>query len=734
MDKLLPPLNLDELRRLKWLLGGALALISLGTVVFLEIEALGLVGVAASLILAVMLWPVLPSRVPALVWRGAVPVIILSLIADLYFSPDTLPALIRLAILLVLYRSVSYRRKREDLQLILLALFLVVVAGVLTVALEFAFLLLLFTGCALGFLFVVTLIDLTENTRQALTFEEMSRCPAWALGSWRPYVNRLRQVADWRGVGFASGLFFCVVIFSTLLFIIIPRFEITAGFFLDQYITKQSRTGFTDVLKFGEVGALIQDDRVALRVDVADPAMEGLAPYWRLVALDEYTPDGFRVSAGLKQELLRSQTVTQQITDPQLGSIRGTALGSWTFYLEPGVSRFLPIPGRYRQLRLREPMPLQASRRHRLVALRTEAMTMTAFQLEAVELTDTIPDPRFAQRLRSAQESRTTPSAQDRAEAETNLRGPQGPVNAAILSRINTEIIAGAVLTPAEYAHRAIAWLQAHHAYALSVKLPPGDGQDAIVRWLASNEPGFCEYFAASFVLLARAADYPARVVAGFHGGIWNGVENYFMVRNSDAHAWAEIYDGTGLWLRMEPTPGLRRPSSTIAQAGSSLAPNRSWRARLDSVRVLWYRRIVNFDSRAQVAMVEQVKSFTTELGSAWLGQLAKYPQRLKTWWTQPWNLARIRELLLGTLVPMVLVGLLLRWGRWGWLRSRWGPADYDPVRRTAGRWLTQLAEGPDDDVMADLRRLRYGPRETWPEAKGVFQRAKIARRRGRPR
>ena len=164
------------------------------------------------------------------------------------------------------------------------------------------------------------------------------------------------------------------------------------------------------------------------------------------------------------------------------------------------------------------------------------------------------------------------------------------------------------------------------------------------------------------------------------------------------------------------------------------MAPDRSWRARLDSVRVLWYRRIVNFDSRAQVAMVKQVKSFTTELGSAWLGQLAKYPQRLKTWWTQPWNLARIRELLLGILVPMVLVGLLLRWGRWGWLRSRWGPADYDPVRRTAGRWLTQLAEGPDDDVMADLRRLRYGPRETWPEAKGVFQRAKIARRRGRPR
>ena len=60
-------LSHDELRRLKWLLGGAMSLVALWTVFFLDVEALGLVGVAGGLIVAVLAWPQLPARVPALV-------------------------------------------------------------------------------------------------------------------------------------------------------------------------------------------------------------------------------------------------------------------------------------------------------------------------------------------------------------------------------------------------------------------------------------------------------------------------------------------------------------------------------------------------------------------------------------------------------------------------------------------------------------------------------------------
>ena len=453
-----PQLSLDELRRLKWLLGGALALVSLWTVFFLDVEALSLVAIAGTVILAALVWPQLPSRVPPLVWRLGVPAIIAVMVADFYTSPDTLPVLIRLAILLVLYRAVSYRRKREDLQLIVLGLFLIVVAGVLTVSLGFAFLLLGFTACALSFLFVITLIDMTERTAVALTYEEMSQCPVWARGGWRKPLGRMRQVADWRLLGFAGGLFVLVIGFSALLFVIIPRFELATGFFLDKYITRKSRTGFTDTVRFGDVSELIRDESVAMRVDLTDSTGLRESPYWRLVVLDEYTPDGFKVSAGLKGELLHNQVMTQRVRDRGLGRITNPVGGVWTFYIEPGVSRFLPLPGSYGMLRLRDFMPLQTSPGHRLAALRTESMTMTAFQLEDVELTPVVSDVRYAARLKEARENPRQKAEPTRPDPLVPLRGPQGPSNRAVLDRVVGEITGGAALPAEEFARRATAW------------------------------------------------------------------------------------------------------------------------------------------------------------------------------------------------------------------------------------------------------------------------------------
>ncbi|MES1168262.1 MAG: transglutaminaseTgpA domain-containing protein, partial [Oleiharenicola lentus] len=271
--------------------------------------ALSLVGIASAVVLVAVLWPQLPGRLPPLLWKLAVPGIIVAMAADFHFSADTLPVLIRLAILLVLYRAVAYRRKREDLQLLVLGLFLIVVAGVLTVSLGFAFLLLAFTACALGFLFVINLADATE-TGAARTPEAAT---AWTRLDGRKFFGRLWAVADWRFLAFAAALFTAVVLMSGLLFMIIPRFEVASGFFLERYITRRSRSGFTDTVRFGDVTDLARDGSMAMRVDLTDAREIHEEPYWRLVVLDEYTPEGFKVSAGLKAELLRAQRTVQQV-------------------------------------------------------------------------------------------------------------------------------------------------------------------------------------------------------------------------------------------------------------------------------------------------------------------------------------------------------------------------------------------------------------------------------------
>lgn len=739
-----PQLSLDELRRLKWLLGGALALVSLWTVFFLDIEALGLVALASAAIGAVLVWPQLPARVPALVWRLAVPAIVVAAGVDLYLSADTLPVLIRLAVLLVLYRTVAYRRKREDLQLIVLGLFLIVVAGVLTVSLGFALLLLVFTACALGFLFVVTLIDLVDTGPKVMRPEEMREVPAWARGGWGAAAARFRQVADWRLLGFASVLFAGVVGVSALLFLLIPRFEIGSGFFLDKYITRQSRTGFTDTVRFGGVADLVRDESVAMRVDLTDAASLPRAPYFRLVVLDEYTPEGFRLSAPMKADLLRAQRITQVLRER--GLAREAVGGQWTFYVEPGVSRFLPLPGSFTLLRLRDPAPVQTHVGARLVGLRSEPLAMTAFQLDGVELAATVRDAAMARVVQESRAGRLRPDDPARHLLFT-IQPPAGADNAATLRRVLQEITGGESLDAATFAERATAWLHRRHAYALSASIPRGP-QDDIVKWLDSNEPGFCEFFAGAFAVLSRAAGHPARVVAGFRGGTLNAFENYIMVRNSDAHAWVEIFDGEENWVRVDPTLGSAATETDAGSLAAEGARDGSWDARLDSLRVLWYRRVVNFDARQQVEMVDAVKGFTTRAGEALRARLEAWTQRLKDWLAGPWDLRRFGRA--AGAAALLGVALVLGWRLAGWLRTQWERRRHrgksDPVRREAGRWLRELAKSEKRNaerqnecedwcdeacrsVCADLERLRFGRRETWPEPGRVFKLARRLRR-----
>jgi len=115
----------------------------------------------------------------------------------------------------------------------------------------------------------------------------------------------------------------------------------------------------------------------------------------------------------MKGQLLKLQRMTQTLRSRPQPRARGNQVGgTWTFYVEPGVSRFLPLPGSFGSLRLRDPMPVQTTYPQnpgaaegliegmRLVALRIEPMTMTAFQIDRVELSATIPDTGFARLLR----------------------------------------------------------------------------------------------------------------------------------------------------------------------------------------------------------------------------------------------------------------------------------------------------------------------------------------------
>jgi transglutaminase-like putative cysteine protease len=77
---------------------------------------------------------------------------------------------------------------------------------------------------------------------------------------------------------------------------------------------------------------------------------------------------------------------------------------------------------------------------------------------------------------------------------------------------------------------------------------------DAVDQFLFETRQGFCEHYSASFVVLMRAAGVPARVVTGYQGGTLNPVGGYLVVRQRDAHAWAEVWLADRGWVRVDPT------------------------------------------------------------------------------------------------------------------------------------------------------------------------------------
>ena len=83
---------------------------------------------------------------------------------------------------------------------------------------------------------------------------------------------------------------------------------------------------------------------------------------------------------------------------------------------------------------------------------------------------------------------------------------------------------------------------------------PPLLAANAVDEFLFVTRRGFCEHFASAFTVVMRAAGIPARVVTGYQGGEINPLGGYLVVRQSDAHAWSEVWiDGAG-WVRVDPT------------------------------------------------------------------------------------------------------------------------------------------------------------------------------------
>ena len=145
-------------------------------------------------------------------------------------------------------------------------------------------------------------------------------------------------------------------------------------------------------------------------------------------------------------------------------------------------------------------------------------------------------------------------------------------------------------------------------------------GRHAIDEFWLDRKQGFCEHFATAFVVVMRALDVPARVVTGYQGADPALQDGYLVVRQSHAHAWAEVWQPGRGWVRVDPTAAvapdrvdrsqsLRPPPGLVAGALAGMSPAllERWRGAYELLNNRWNQWVLNYSRTQQFDLLKQL-------------------------------------------------------------------------------------------------------------------------------
>jgi transglutaminase-like putative cysteine protease len=391
--------------------------------------------------------------------------------------------------------------------------------------------------------------------------------------------------------------------FAILLFLFVPR---VAGSFWALPQQHKAMTGLSDEMSPGNISSLSISGEPAARVRFEGPVPPPEQRYWRGFVLDSFDGNTWR---------------------------RGRRDYGYAQPLE-----FAGTPYRYEVWPEPNQLPV-------LLALETPEHAPTA--VPGVHLTDDyqlLAGQPISQRISYRMESyllHHVRPGQD-LSPEQRLRYLQLPPRRNARSSELARAMRADADSDLNYIRSVLNYFHQGFKYTLDPELANGNSVDEL---LFNTHEGFCGHYASAFTHLMRAAGIPARVVTGYQGGIWNRYGNYLLIRQSDAHAWTEVWlDGSG-WVRVDPTavvaPKRLMQGSDVIFADSPTLSQRVFRAAWientvqawQAINAWWQDEFVGFDFRKQQGLLERLgidRHYLRALalilavgGSIWLGAIA---------------------------------------------------------------------------------------------------------------
>jgi hypothetical protein len=295
------------------------------------------------------------------------------------------------------------------------------------------------------------------------------------------------------------------------------------------------------------------------------------------------------------------------------------------------------------------------------------------------------------------------------------------------------DIVGGAV-GAMDKAARVESHLKANYAYSLQLDWEPGP--QPVSTFLLSAKRGHCEYFASSMAVLLRASGVPTRLVNGFLMGEYNAIGDHYLVRESDAHSWVEVFVPGSGWREFDPTPpGPDRTELTLAYRLAQY---------LDAMEMYWNSYVLIYDTGAQMQFfrsaqerAQGIQANLRERSDLWIARV----QNLSAWLDRAVR-GSVESVLFWIMAALAVLAVLLYPRRQDWIMAwrmrRVAHADAapdgglieqmfyravklarggSPERAPAQTWREWIDALPDPDRRARLSR-----------AAEVFERAKYGR------
>jgi transglutaminase-like putative cysteine protease len=521
-----------------------------GFLAIVVVDGAGVVTLVAYLIALAASWFLPPVKITSWQQVAIVGGLLATFAIDFSVFSEWGAACIRLLLILSLLKVVTRKSGRDYLQIYLISLALLLVAATYIPSVSYLVI-------SVTFLYLSILTFILFETRKGYEQNPGSRFSMFA------------------NLKVAFGITALILVLAIPIFLAIPRGSV--GLLRGEKI---SVAGFSEAVRLGAMGRILNNRQVVMRVKVNRPVSDlPLDLKWRGIALDYFDGLTWR-QQGLPKQKVSNDSEGRFLLNRQRR--QNELLLEQVFLVEPFSDVIFASAD----------------------AIQISGLTAGRFRLwqDSSNAVSLRPQPRkafryFAHSDVQSREQRISDARREVQDEALLSRYLQLPEIGDRITELASEISSSGQ-TPLDKALLVEKYLRENFEYSLAN--PSARDADPLQSFLFQARAGHCEYFASAQAVILRVLGIPARMVNGFRRGEYNGWGAYFIVRASDAHSWVEAYFPGSGWIEFDPTPPAPpEDSSQVARAFARM---------MDSVEALW-GEVVAFDRFKQAGFFQLIRT-----------------------------------------------------------------------------------------------------------------------------